>query len=103
MDRDKAFDLARQTLLQEVETLQALAGSLDDAFWRVASLLSDCNGMIWITAVGTSAAVAARFAHILTCLFLLFSILASLNVQRYIIPFLNKSSTPFFCNFHFKI
>jgi D-arabinose 5-phosphate isomerase GutQ len=67
MDRDKAFDLARQTLLQEVETLQALAGSLDDAFWRVASLLSNCNGMIWITAVGTSAAVAARFAHILTC------------------------------------
>lgn len=67
MDRDKALDLARQTLLQEVETLQALADSMDDTFWRVASLISTCSGMIWITAVGTSAAVAARFAHILTC------------------------------------
>jgi arabinose-5-phosphate isomerase len=68
MDREKAFKLAKQTLLQEVETLQALADDgMDDTFWRVASLLSTCTGMIWITAVGTSAAVAARFAHILTC------------------------------------
>ncbi|HUV91646.1 MAG TPA: SIS domain-containing protein [Anaerolineales bacterium] len=67
MDREKALDLAKQTLLQEVVTLQALAESMDDKFWQVASLLSTCSGMIWITAVGTSAAVAMRFAHILTC------------------------------------
>ena len=67
MNREKALDLAKQTLLQEVETLQALADSMDDTFWQVANLLSTCSGMIWITAVGTSAAVAARFAHLLTC------------------------------------
>lgn len=67
MDREKALDLAKQTLLQEVETLQSLAEGLEDAFWQVANLLSTCSGMIWITAVGTSATVAARFAHILTC------------------------------------
>ena len=67
MDREKALDLAKQTLLQEADTLQALADNLDDTFWQVASLLSTCSEMIWITAVGTSAAVATRFAHILTC------------------------------------
>ena len=67
MDREKALDLAKQTLLQEVNTIQALADNLDDTFWQVTNLLSTCSGMIWVTAVGTSAAVAARFAHILTC------------------------------------
>lgn len=67
MDREKALNLAKQTLLQEVDTLQALADSMDDTFWQIANLLSTCPGLIWVTAVGTSAAVAARFAHILTC------------------------------------
>lgn len=67
MDREKAFELAKQTLMQEVETLQALTESMDDEFWQVANLLFTCTGIIWVTAVGTSAAVAARFAHILTC------------------------------------
>jgi arabinose-5-phosphate isomerase len=67
MDQEKALDLAKQTLLQEINTIQALADNLDDTFWQVANLLSTCSGMIWITAVGTSAAVAARFAHLLTC------------------------------------
>ncbi len=67
MDQEKAFELAKQTLLQEVETLQALADGLDDKFWQIANLLSTCSGLIWVTAVGTSAAIAARFAHIMTC------------------------------------
>lgn len=52
---------------QEIETLQALIYNLDESFWQVAQLLIACQGVIWVTAVGTSAAVGARFAHILTC------------------------------------
>lgn len=67
IDKQQAYQLARQTLRQEIECLQSLAEALDDSFWQVAQLLIDCKGMIWLTAVGTSAAVAARFAHLLTC------------------------------------
>jgi len=67
MDREMAIELAKQSLMQDVETLQSLADGLDDNFWQIANRLSTCPGLIWVTAVGTSAAIAARFAHILTC------------------------------------
>lgn len=51
---------------QESEAILALAEGLDDTFWGCARLLSECAGLIWITGVGTSAAVGSRFAHILT-------------------------------------
>jgi arabinose-5-phosphate isomerase len=51
---------------QESEAIIALIPRLDDAFWTCARLLSDCSGLIWVTGVGTSAAVGSRFAHILT-------------------------------------
>lgn len=67
IDRAQAFELAKKTMQQEAETIQALIVNLDEAFWQVAQLLTTCRGVIWVTAVGTSAAVGARFAHILTC------------------------------------
>jgi arabinose-5-phosphate isomerase len=66
LDPAAGLSLARQAIAQEVETLQALADGLDDSFWQCAHLLSDCSGLIWVTGVGTSAAVGIRFAHILT-------------------------------------
>jgi len=51
---------------QEIEALQTLVEGLNDAFWTCARLLGECSGLIWVTGVGTSAAVASRFAHILT-------------------------------------
>jgi arabinose-5-phosphate isomerase len=51
---------------QEIEALQTLAEGLNGAFWTCARLLGECSGLIWVTGVGTSAAVASRFAHILT-------------------------------------
>jgi arabinose-5-phosphate isomerase len=66
MDREKALTLARRVLHQEVEVLSQLATDLDDAFWTSAQVLSECPGLIWVTGVGTSAAVGSRFAHILT-------------------------------------
>jgi len=67
LNRANALELGRAVMRQEIEAIQALADDLDDAFWQCARLLGGCPGLIWVTAVGTSAAVGARFAHILTC------------------------------------
>lgn len=67
LDRSQAIAAGKQIIQQEVETLQALQGTLGESFWQVARLLCDCPGVVWTTAVGTSATVAERFAHILTC------------------------------------
>jgi len=47
--------------------LQKLEHELGEPFCQCARLLVECPGLVWITAVGTSAAVGIRFAHILTC------------------------------------
>jgi arabinose-5-phosphate isomerase len=65
--KSQALDLGRGAIRQEVLTLQKLEQELGDAFWQCARLLIDCPGLVWITAVGTSASVAMRFSHILTC------------------------------------
>ena len=67
LERSQAIAAATKIIQQEVETLQALQIMLAEQFWQCARLLSDCPGVVWTTAVGTSATVAERFAHILTC------------------------------------
>lgn len=67
IEPSKTLEIAHATIRQEILALQSLLDELGEPFWQCASLLSECSGMIWITAVGTSAAVGARFAHILTC------------------------------------
>lgn len=66
LDAALAHDLAQKTIRQEINALHTLADELDERFWACASLLSQCQGLIWVTGVGTSAAVGVRFAHILT-------------------------------------
>lgn len=61
------LDLGRQALRRDIAALQQLADELGPAFSASADLLAACQGLIWITAVGTSAAVGIRFAHLLTC------------------------------------
>ena len=61
-----ALALAKQVMRDEMAAISELAAGLDDAFWTCARLLSECPGLIWVTGVGTSAAVGSRFAHILT-------------------------------------
>jgi arabinose-5-phosphate isomerase len=65
--RTNIIELAQQIMHQEAKAIEDLATGLGDSFYQCAQLLSECRGMIWITAVGTSASVATRFAHILTC------------------------------------
>jgi arabinose-5-phosphate isomerase len=66
VNKTDALVLANMIIQQERHALQSLADSLDDSFWTVARLISDCPGLIWVTGVGTSTSVGTRFAHILT-------------------------------------
>ena len=66
VERTAGLELARRVMRQEAEAIMALADGLGDGFWECARLFSDCPGLIWVTGVGTSAAVGERFAHILT-------------------------------------
>ena len=65
--KSHALDIARAAIRREAHVLQKLEGELGEPFWQCARMLIDCPGLVWITAVGTSAAVGMRFAHILTC------------------------------------
>lgn len=64
---ENILELAKKVMHQEAGTILDLAEEIGESFLRCAGLLSDCRGVIWVTAVGTSASVATRFAHILTC------------------------------------
>lgn len=66
MKKPAAIALARRTITQEAEALGAISASLGGAFWKACELIAGCKGIVWITGVGTSSAVASRFAHILT-------------------------------------
>jgi arabinose-5-phosphate isomerase len=64
--KEQALDIGRTAIQQEVLTLQKLEHELGEPFWQCAQLLIECPGLVWITGVGTSAAVGMRFAHVLT-------------------------------------
>jgi len=59
--------LARRTIHQELQVLEAVMDALGDSFLACARLLVGCEGLVWVTGVGTSAAVGQRFSHILSC------------------------------------
>jgi arabinose-5-phosphate isomerase len=66
MKKSAAIALAKRTISQEASTLRALSASLGEAFWETCERIAGCTGIVWVTGVGTSAAVGGRFAHILT-------------------------------------
>jgi D-arabinose 5-phosphate isomerase GutQ len=66
MDAKQALAIARQTLALEADSLKALSNALDESFWIAARQIAECPGILWVTGVGTSAAVGLRFAHVLT-------------------------------------
>jgi D-arabinose 5-phosphate isomerase GutQ len=66
MKKPEALALARETIGHAAQAVAALAPALDDDFWKVCQLIAGCRGIVWVTGVGTSAAIGARFAHILT-------------------------------------
>ena len=58
---------ARAVIERESASIVALVDQLDAHFVDVAQTLRNCQGHVLVTGVGTSHAVAARLAHLLTC------------------------------------
>lgn len=59
---------AREMLSLEAQAVRDLADTLDgEQLARVVELLLDCDGHVLVTGAGTSRAITARFAHLLSC------------------------------------
>ncbi len=63
---DKLRELARGVLEAESRAVKATLASLDASFFTVARLLCACRGKVVVVGSGTSGAVAARGAHLLS-------------------------------------
>jgi arabinose-5-phosphate isomerase len=66
MRKSEAMVLAVETIRHEAEAVAAMAPALGDTLWNVCGVIARCKGIVWVTGVGTSGMVGARFAHILT-------------------------------------
>lgn len=62
-----AIERAQTVVAREAQAVQALAGQIDGTLVDVLQALLLCEGHVLVTGAGTSAAVAARFAHLLCC------------------------------------
>lgn len=60
-----ALEIARRSLQGSAGAIQALTGQLDAAFIQAVDRLLGCRGHVITSGVGTTGAVARRFAHLL--------------------------------------
>lgn len=67
MSPQEILAAARDTIERESASVSALVNQLDESFVTVAQLLLACQGHVLVAGSGTSHAVAARFAHLLSC------------------------------------
>lgn len=67
MDDLQIIELGRRVVAREAQAVAAVAEQLGDSLAHVARLLANCQGHILVTGAGTSAAVARRLAHLLSC------------------------------------
>ena len=67
MSTETAIAGARALALREAQAVAALAGQFDERLLQIAEILLSCRGHVLVTGAGTSAAVAQRFAHLLSC------------------------------------
>lgn len=58
---------AKEIVTREAEAVAALASQFDQGLEKVVQILLDCQGHILVAGAGTSAAMAHRFAHLLSC------------------------------------
>jgi len=67
MPSESMLALARSVIEQESSAVAAVAAQLDQNFAEAANRLLACRGHVLVAGVGTSHAVAARLAHLLSC------------------------------------
>ena len=58
---------AREVVQNEAKAVAALAEQFDHSLEEVARILLECQGHVLVAGAGTSAAMARRFAHLLSC------------------------------------
>jgi D-arabinose 5-phosphate isomerase GutQ len=64
---EEVLQLARDVLSQESLGVAAIAPQLDQSFIDAAYLLLGCQGHVLVAGSGTSHAIGARLAHLLSC------------------------------------
>jgi arabinose-5-phosphate isomerase len=67
MRSEEIVALARTVIEQESASVAALTGQIDENLARVAYMLLECKGHVLVAGAGTSNAVGARLAHLLSC------------------------------------
>ncbi len=67
LSAEETIQLARETILKESRVVAALAEQIDQGFVDAAEKMLHCQGHVLVTGSGTSHAVAARMAHLLSC------------------------------------
>jgi arabinose-5-phosphate isomerase len=67
MTPDEIIQLASATIKKEVEAVLSLLPQLNPDLAAAAHLMLECQGHILVAGSGTSHAVGARFAHLLSC------------------------------------
>jgi arabinose-5-phosphate isomerase len=66
LDDGKLVALARSVIEADEKAVHAALKAVDDAFVQVARLLGGAEGKVLVTGCGTSGAIAARAAHMLS-------------------------------------
>jgi arabinose-5-phosphate isomerase len=67
MNHDEILTLARQTVEIDSRVVASLADQLGESFCAVVKMLFECQGHVLVAGSGTSHAVGARLAHLLSC------------------------------------
>jgi len=67
LNSDEILTLAAAVIRQESAAVAALTAQLNPSFVDAARLLLACQGHVLVAGAGTSHAVGARLAHLLTC------------------------------------
>ena len=58
---------AKEVIEREAQAVRALKDQLDKSLTDILDLLLNCQGHVLVTGMGTSHAMAQRFAHLLSC------------------------------------
>jgi len=66
LDDRRLIALARSVIEADEKAVHAALEAVDEAFVQVARLLSGAEGKVLVTGCGTSGAIAARAAHMLS-------------------------------------
>jgi D-arabinose 5-phosphate isomerase GutQ len=67
MPKEQLIAEAQQVVEREAAAVTSLTAQFGDSLPAVLDLLLNCKGHVLVTGIGTSGAVAERFAHLLSC------------------------------------